>query len=173
MYQKRFFQKGDFVTEDKRKGSFMIYEGNDTSASTCYKRMSVICAYDPEKYKRGDDGIYRNVPELEVSSKNKKCITKIDTDREDYWYRLCTPLEKVRAIEILSQYGYEWDEENLSLIDTDTGEIISKIITPKNEYNGEIVKPITHHLKSLLKGCCVSANKTTYNNYNNYWDEYD
>jgi hypothetical protein len=61
------FKRGDFLRKDNKKGSFMIYEGNNLS-DTSYKRMTVICYYDPEAFQMGPIG-YEPKPKLEVATK--------------------------------------------------------------------------------------------------------
>lgn len=174
MGEKRVLKEGDFIKRDNRKGSFMIYEGKNIS-DTCVKKLTLICAYDPEKYMQTSAG-YDHVPYLDVAKDGKLCGETIDTDKEDYWISLCTPTEKADAIEILEQYGYVWDEENLALVDMVTGEIIKKIVIPDNTYYGEIVRPITDDFKGILKKSCLDKSKPTYPSYHNPsyqdWDDY-
>lgn len=173
MGEKRVFKEGDFIKRDNRKGSFMIYEGKNIS-DTCVKKLTVVCAYDPEKYMQTKCG-YDHVPHLEVPMKGKPCSETIDTDKEDYWISLCTPTEKADAIQILEEYGYIWDEENLALVDMVTGEIIKRIVIPDNTYYGEIVRPITDDFKDILKKSCLEKSKPTYPTHSpSYqdWDDY-
>ena len=174
MEEKKTFNKGDFIKRDNRKGTFMIYEGNNIS-DTCVKKLSLVCAYDPEKYMQTSIG-YDHVPYLDVATNDRRCGETIDTEKEDYWIKLCSPSEKAEAIKILKEYDYMWDEENLAMIDTTTGEIVKRIITPDNKYYGQVIKPITESFKNLLKQVCVKKNKPVYNpnyNYREDWDCYD
>lgn len=171
MGEKRVLKEGDFIKRDNRKGSFMIYEGRNIS-DTCVKKLTLVCAYDPEKYMQTSTGGYDHVPYLDVANKRKPCGETIDTDKEDYWISLCTPTEKADAIEILEQYGYIWDEENMALVDMVTGEIIKRIVIPDNKYYGEIIKPITDDSKNLLKKFCLEKSKPVYNPSYQDWDDY-
>ena len=173
MGEKRVLKEGDFIKRDNRKGSFMIYEGRNIS-DTCVKKLTLVCAYDPEKYMQTTIG-YDHVPHLDVATKEKPCAETIDTEKEDYWISLCTPTEKAQAIDVLEQYGYIWDEENMALVDMVTGEIIKRIVIPDNKYYGEIIRPITDNSKNLLKKFCLDKNKPVYTTYPpSYrdWDEY-
>ena len=138
----------------------MIYEGNNIS-DTCVKKMTLVCAYDPEKYMQTEMG-YDHVPYLDVSTKKHRCADTIDTEKEDFWIKLCTPSEKEEAINVLKEYGYVWDEENLAMVDILTGEIVKRIIIPDNKYYGEIIKPITETSKNILKQFCLSKSKPVY-----------
>jgi len=177
METSRTFNPGDFVKRSNRKGSFMIYEGKDVS-NTYAKKLTLAVAYDPEKYMQKPNSYgYEYVPYLDEPKNGQACETTIDTDKEDNWISLCTQEEKEEAIEILEQYGYVWDEENLALVDMVTGEIIKKIYVPDNKYHGETIKPITNNSKDVLKKFCIDKNKKTYSSYYNhnyqcsdYWD---
>ena len=170
MEEKRVFKQGDFLKKNNKSGSFMIYEGIDYSETT-YKKLSLVCEYDPEKYMMTSAG-YSHVPNLEVAKNGKRCESTIDTDKEDYWISICTAEEKLRAEQILLRYGYEWDDENLRLVDLETGEVVKKISIPDNTYYGQIIKPISDAFKALLKRFCIAKNKPTYA-YGNGYTEYD
>lgn len=179
--EKRTFKQGDFVTYDNKPGSFVIFEGIDNSTST-YKKLSVIVNYDPSKYRQHDDGVYRSSPFLEVATKDTRCEKTLDEDKETYWVRLCTPGEKERALAKLEEYGYAWNEELMAIVNKDTGEIIRKVVTPKVEYHGEIIRPITAKFKKLLRMFCIETNRKKYSyqnsggygGYGRYgWDGYD
>ena len=178
MEETRMFKKGDFITYNNKPGSFSIFEGIDLSTSS-YKRFSVIVDYDPNKYRKHDDGEYKSSPFFEVATKTTRCDKTVDEGYETYWVRVCTDAEKERAIDIMQQYGYYWNEDLLAVINKETGEIIRKVVNPKLEYHGEIIRPITKRLKKLLRIFCVENNKkkysaTTYyyNPYYSYYDEY-
>lgn len=177
MEEKKTFKKGDFITYDNKPGSFVIFEGIDNSTSS-YKKLSVIANYDPSKYRQHDDGTYRTSPFLEVATKDTRCEKTLDDEKETFWVRLCTPREKENALAKLEEYGYYWNEDLLALIDKETGEIIRKVITPKIEYHGEIIKPITEKFKKLLRMFCIETNRKKYSyqndtryQYGRYWDE--
>lgn len=82
-------------------------------------------------------------------------------------------------MEILASYGIDWDEEEMTLTNVETGEILHRIIIPKIEYNGDVIKPICNELKSKLRTAVLSKNKASHPNqynaygYNGYYDEYD
>lgn len=154
---KKKFNRGDFLRKNNKKGSFMIYEGNNLS-DTAYKRMTLICIYDPEKYVMGSLG-YEQKPTLEVGTRQKACIETIDTEEEDYWIKLCNDQEKAEAIEILKEYGYHWNEETLELVDIETGEVVRKVMIPDNTYHGQIIKPISQEFKEIIKTACTNKNK--------------
>lgn len=164
------FERGDFLRKDNKKGSFMIYEGNNLS-ETNYKRMTVICFYDPEAFQMGPIG-YESVPKLEVATKVSHCPTTIDTDEEDFWVKICTPNEKAAALEILKKHGLFWNEETLELVDIESGEVIKRVTVPDNKYYGEIIRPISEKFKEIIKKWVISKIKPYYNpNYN--YDYYD
>ena len=175
MEEKRVFKQGDFLKKNNKEGSFMIYEGNNMSETT-YKKMTLICCYDPEKYMMTSAG-YSHVPHLEVATPTKRCEETIDTEQEDYWISICSDEERMRAERILLRYGYEWDAESLSLVDVETGEVVKKIVIPDNTYYGQIIKPISDAFKAILKRFCITKNKTTYSSqyanggYPDYWEE--
>ena len=164
------FERGEFLKKDNKKGSFMIYEGNNLSA-TSYRKMSLVCYYDPESFQMGSIG-YENRPKLEVATKLTPCPTTIDTEEEDFWIKTCTPNEKTAAIEVLKKHGLYWDEDNFALIDINTGEIIRKLIIPDDTYYGQIIKPISKKFKELLKKWVISKLQPAYTNYNyDYFDD--
>lgn len=166
----RKFTQGDFLRKKNKKGSFMIYEGNNISESS-YKRMTLICIYDPEKFVMGDMG-YEQKPTLEVANKQKPCTETIDTEEEDYWVAICTPEEKEEALNILSEYGLYWNEETLELTDMTTGEVVRKITVPDNTYHGEVIKPTTNKFRELARKYCSSKLVPSYNSQNHYPDYY-
>jgi hypothetical protein len=163
------FERGEFLKKDTKKGSFMIYEGNNISEST-YKRMTVICYYDPESFQMGPIG-YESKPKLEIATKLAPCPTTVDTEEEDFWIKICTPKEKEEALEVLKKHGLFWNETTLELVDIESGEIIRRIIVPDNTYYGQIIKPISEKFKALLKKWVIKKLAPAYPNYN--YDYYD
>lgn len=151
----KHFKQGDFLKKKNKIGSFMIYEGNNISKNA-YKKMTLVCEYDPEKYTATSMG-YDRKPFLDV-----KCETTIDTETEDYWIGICNEEEKETAKNILKEHGYEWDENNLALINMETKETVRKIKTPDNKYYGQIIKPISNSFKDILKQFCKNKNIYTY-----------
>ena len=168
------FKPGDFVTFSNKKGAFAIYEGVDISTSS-YKKLTVILAYDPSKYTQTEEG-YKMIPTMETSTKHATCEKTLDTDESCYWTRKCTAEEIEEALEVMRNYGYLWDEENLAVVAIDSGDIITKVCLPKVEYKGQIIKPMTEKFKKLLRLFCLEKNKkVTYSypdNYSRYWDMY-
>ena len=175
---KRFFEKGDFVTNPNKPGSFAIFEGIECESYSSLKKYSAIAAYDPSKFQEITKGNWETLPYLEVATKTTRCSTKIDGDAPSYWFRLCTEKEKENALNVLQDYGYYWNEDLLSIISKDTGEIIRTIADPKIEYNGNVIKPISRKLKDMLKNVCDSIIKkkysynseTYYSCYGGFWD---
>jgi hypothetical protein len=167
---KRMFSRGDFLKKNNKKGSFMIYEGNNISDSS-YKRMTLVCIYDPEKYMMGSLG-YEQKPHLEVGTTSKPCLETIDTEQEDYWISICTDNEKEQAIDILAKYGYYWNAESMELIKIETGEVIRKLVIPDNTYHGEVIKPTSDKFRELAKKYCSSKLTPSYS-MNHYPDCYD
>ena len=174
------FKKGDFITWSNKPNSFAIYEGNPTSIGSSLQNYSLIVFYDPSKYVKLEDGTYGNKPVLEIGTPDKPCEKKCDTNRDNYWWTKCNTTQQKRAEEVLASFNLLWDNETSSLIDTSSGEIIRKIATPKNEYHGEVIKPIMKAFKEKLSKF-VNPQTTTqnynypYNNwgYSENWDEYD
>lgn len=169
MEGKRKFEKGDFLKYDNKPGSFAIFEGIDLMPTYQYtKKYSVVVFFDPSKYCENENGCgWGTRPYLEVVKPNKPCEKTLDTLEEDYFWKVCTPREKEMALATLEEYGYEWDEENLELIEQTSGKVVYKIIVPKLEYNGDIIKPISKGNKKQLKNYVLSKNTYSYgNNYN-------
>ena len=159
------FNRGDFLKKDSKKGSFMIYEGNNLS-DTSYKKMTLICYYDPEKYVLGPVG-YETKPSLEIASNEKPCVTTIDTEQEDFWIKKCSEKEKQDALAILrDKYKLEWIEETLTLVDMETGDIIRKVAIPDNSYYGQVIHPITDGFKDLLKEATIKKLTPSYSSSN-------
>ena len=168
----RTFEKGDFVkysaysSDLNTKITFGIFEGVNLTPEYEYsKKLTLAAYYDSYKYcNHMDNEIgWGYGPVLEVATKDKPCEKTVDTYVEDKWWSLCTKEEKEQAIEILEkQYNIKWDEENMALIDMKSGEILHRIVTPKLEYLGDIIKPICSTLKTKLKNFVKSKNKTTY-----------
>ena len=163
------FERGEFLRKDTKKGSFMIYEGNNLSSSS-YKMMSLVCFYDPEKYQMGPIG-YETKPSLEVGTKLKPCATTIDTEEEDFWIKRCSENEKDEALRILAKHGLYWDEKDLALVDITSGEVIRKIVIPDDKYYGQIIRPKSNKFKELIKKCCVNKVKVE-TRYQGCYDEY-
>lgn len=190
--EKKIFNKGDFIkystynsANDNTKFAFGIFEGVDLAPEYQYtKKLSLAAFYDSYKYcnNLNNEVGWGYKPVLEIASPNKPCEKTIDTVCEDSWWTICTPLEKQRALEILASYGIDWNEEEMTLTNVETGEILHRIIVPKLEYNGDIIKPICNELKSKLRTAVLSKNKASYsssypNQYNAYgyngYDEWD
>lgn len=186
MEAKKKFEKGDFLKYDNKPGSFAIFEGVDLMPEYQYtKKFSVAAYFDPSKYCENENGVgWGTRPYLEVAKPNKPCEKTLDTLEEDFFWKVCTPIEKELALATLEEYGYAWDEENLAIIDQVTGKVVHKIIVPKLEYNGDVIKPISEEYKKQLKDYAISKNTYSCNNYgyrqggyyqrdmyeNEYWD---
>lgn len=166
----KVFEKGEFIRYINKPTSFGIFEGIDLDPTMKYaKKWSMVLFFDPSKYCQNEDGGgYSSKPVLEVAKGANPCPKTIDTDKEDYSWRICTPTEKKECIEKLAEFGLEWDEENMELVDIMTREILHKVFIPKIEYNGEIVKPVCHEFKKIMKKYVIAENKPTYTNYGGY-----
>lgn len=169
---KKIFERGDFVRYINKPNSFGIYEGIDLDPSMKYtKKYSLVLFFDPSKYgQHGDGGGWSSKPVMELPSDDKPCPKTIDTDKEDYSWRLCRPTEIEDAIKKMAEFNLEWDKETMSLIDTETGEIIHKVVVPKLEYKGNIIKPICEKFKKIIKKYVIKENKPNYGygGYNGY-----
>lgn len=180
MESKKIFNKGDFIkyrsyNDDDKKVTFGIFEGVDLAPEYQYtKKFSLAAYYDSYKYCRNlNNGTGCGYgPELDIATKEKQCQKTIDTLMEDSWWTLCTPIEKKNAIEILACYGYEWNEEQLALVDINTREIVHKIIIPKIEYNGETIKPICEEYKNKLKMAVKHPHSSTNYRYSPQYSYY-
>lgn len=174
MEEKREFKKGDFIRSKSKPASFAIFEGIDLNPSYTYsKRYTVAAFFDPDKYCQNENGCgWSSRPVLEVATKTKPCEKTVDTLKEDYSWVICTEKEKEVAIKVLLDHGFEWNEELLSLIDIESGEIVHKVIIPKLEYKGNIIKPITDKFKMLLRSYTEKENKPNYNYGRNYDNGY-
>ena len=170
--ESKFFNKGDFVKYTSYNGSkefkFGIFEGIDTS-TTYSKKYSLALFYDSNKYysKLDDERGWGYKPSMEVATKDNPCSKTTDTLQEDSWWKLCTDEEKEYALQLLEDYGYAWNEETMEIIDLKTGEILHKIVTPKIEYNGEVIKPMETVLRFKLKENVIKQNKKSSTSYYN------
>ena len=154
------FQKGDFLKKNHKKGSFMIYEGDDIS-TTNFKKITLLLFYDPEAYERNSMGVYEQTPRLYVGDKYKPSSETIDTMVEDYWISICNEEEIQAAHQKLQEYGYKWDAEKMELTKIENGELVRKIIVPDNTYYGHIIKPSPNQFKDLAQKYCQEENKVT------------
>ena len=158
--EKYVFQKGDFLKKNQKKGSFMIYEGDNLSETT-YKKMSLVLFFDPEAFEQNDDGVYEHVPKLYLGDKYKPSSETIDTEKEDYWISPCTEEEIQRALEKLKEYGLQWNEETFELTKIENGEVVRKIVMPDNTYDGHTIIPSNKTFIGLALDYCKSKSKTT------------
>jgi hypothetical protein len=174
---RRVFRKGEFITYTNKPGSFAIFEGIELDSNTTIKKYSVIVFYDPKKYCEDPNGCgWVTMPFLEVATSKTRC-TQTAEGSESSWWRVCTEEEKEKALDTLQEYGYYWNEDLESIISKDTGEILRKITEPVLEYNGEVVKPISSEMKTLLKKVCneITEKKYSYQNtsyycYGDFWN---
>lgn len=167
---KKIFNKGDFIKNINKPKAFGIFEGIDLDPSMKYsKKYSLVVYFDPSKYCKDEDGPgWSSRPVLDITQNGVPCEKTIDTLKEDYSWRVCNDEEKQQAIEKLEEYNLYWDEEIMSLVDKESGEILHKMIIPKLEYHGEVIKPIQIEFKSLLKNYIKKENKPSYStSYNN------
>ena len=162
MDENKKFEKGQFLTNSNKPGSFVIFEGIERDSTTVTKRYSVIANYEPSKYRELPNGTWGSTPFMEVATNTTRCQQTVEGDETSYWWRPCTEREKETAISVLHNYGYYWNEELKALINEETGEIVRTIITPKLEYHGELIRPITQEYKDLLRKICFDANKAKY-----------
>lgn len=157
------FSKGEFIRYINKPASFGIFEGVDLDPTMKYtKKWSLVIFFDPSKYCQDADGKWDTRPVIELGKDGKPCPKSVDTMKEDYSWKICTPIEKKAAIEKLAEFGLEWDEEEMTLTDVQTGEILHKVIVPKIEYNGELIKPIRGEFKEMIKNYVINENKPTY-----------
>jgi hypothetical protein len=179
MKEFRKFKKGEFITNTNKPGSFAIFEGIEVESYSTMKKFSAIAAYDPNKYRELPNGAgWATQPFLDVATKTKRCDTTVDGDTTSYWWRPCSEKEIEKAIDILHGYGYYWNEDLLSIIDKETGEVIRTVVEPKLEYHGEVVKPISQKFKELLSKVChgiiekkYSYKTSYYGGCYGFWDE--
>lgn len=175
---KRTFKKGEFITNTNKPGSFAIFEGIECESYGVTKKYSAIASYDPSKYRENPNGGgWASLPYLEVATKTTRCTTTVDGDTESFWWRPCTEEEIEKATDILQDYGYYWNDDLLSIISKDTGEIVRTIVEPKVEYNGDVIKPISKKFKELLRKVCDNIIKDKYSYktttcycYGDFWD---
>ena len=179
---KRTFEKGEFITNTNKPGSFAIFEGVECESQSAYcKKYSVIAYYDPSKYRELEHGGWGTSPHLDVATRTTRCEQTVDGDTTSYWWRPCNVNEKEKAIDLLQQYGYYWNDDLKAIVAKDTGDIVRTIVEPKLEYNGEVVKPISQRFKDLLRKVCdeiinrkysyKSQSAAYYNEYGGFWGE--
>lgn len=171
------FSKGDFLTNPNKPGSFAIFEGVECESYSSLKKYTAILAYDPSKYHEVSEGVWNTSPYLDIPTNLTRCATKIDGNTQSYWWRKCTLEEKEKALNILQDHGYYWNEDLMSVIQKDTGEIIRTAANPKIEYNGDVVKPISQETKNMMKSVCdkIIEKKYSYTTgrqycYGGFWD---
>lgn len=168
----KIFKKGDFIKNKQRNGSFAIFEGKDsTSANYAIKHYSLALYYEPKKYTCLGDGVWGYVPSLEVSTPSNGCATDVDTDKEDYWWGLCTEEEISAALQIIYDNGYIYDRDAMTIINRKNGKTVRRLTTPQPSYKGEIIKPITIILKKALHSCIHfkrSSYSSSYGGYSNF-----
>lgn len=160
MEDKKVFEKGEFIRKKSKPGSFMIFDGDNIS-QTAYKRLTLVCSYEPERYSVGSCG-YAPKPFFSVACNGVPCEDTVDTDVEDFWIIRLTEGEKNKALKVISSYGYEWDEKNLAMIRINDGKVVKKIVVPDNKYHNEVIKPISLEFKALLKKSCTKTKKKSY-----------
>lgn len=172
------FKPGDFIRRCYDKEHFYIYEGEDRSISQYYKKFSVAVEYDPKTNGKWDSscGKFNYDPLLLFDGKNGSLT--IDANEENTTYEILPEKDKEKALEVLSKYGYYWDDKDMTLCDTSSGEIVFKIAQPKIEYHGELIHVITKSLKDFLLSICRSKAKPSYSGYSGYncygnYDYYD
>ncbi len=166
------FKKGEIISTGVISNpSYVIFEGKDMP-SEYGNKYSVIAYYTPNKYVKNDEGHYEPTEFIEVATKYVPCEKTIDSDAPSYWNRRCNEEEKEKALSIFKKYGYEWNEEDLTLSNSNTNEIIYQIKIPKLKYNGEFIKPICKKFKNILKSFCISKSKGAKKYYNSsYYDQ--
>lgn len=166
---KRTFKKGDFITNTNKPGSFAIFEGIERESYTTSKKFSVIVYYDPNKYCENQNGSGWDYQKfLEVATTKTRCDQTVDGE-ESYWWKLCTEEEIEKAIQVLWDYGYCWNEKLLCIVNRETGEVVRPITEPNLKYNGETVRPISKRLKDLLIGACKKMIEKKYSYSSNYY----
>ena len=58
MDENKKFEKGQFLTNSNKPGSFVIFEGIERDSTTVTKRYSVIANYEPSKYRELPNGTW-------------------------------------------------------------------------------------------------------------------
>lgn len=180
---------GDFVTHTNRPGTFGIYEGyNKSRDNNCFfNQYSLALYFEPNKFQSTPSG-YKEAPSLEINSLTTTCKKTIDTESENYWWKKLTKTQRIEADEKLKEYGFMWDDETLSLIVIETGEIIYQYKDNDNDalptpmYNGEVINPSNKEFRDILMKTVKKAAKTTciYPSHHvggclddNYWNSYE
>ena len=155
--EKRTFKRGDFLTYGNSIGSFYIYGGDIVDDPYVYsrysKKYSLLLSFEPRKYMKNANGDWDWGEYFRVNDDERT----INTDKEDFWYRLCTKDEKETALKIMNEHGYTWDEETLSVISIVTGEIIASAKEAEIIYYGDRIKPITTDRMMILKKACKNV----------------
>lgn len=162
------FKKGDFIKYNLKDGEFVIFEGRRAKGEySTMPRYTALLHYNPSHYHRNENNEFVDEPIMEVSIDGKSVTKTLDTLKEDYWWKLCTPTEKEKCLDIISQYGYIWDEETLSLIDRETGEVLRTLADPEVKYMGQTITVGAARQNETAIRSFVSAN-TPSSSYGNY-----
>ena len=172
------FKKGDFIKYSLKEGEFVIFEGRKTKPQySTLPRYTALLHYNPSHYHKDENNEFVDEPLMEVAINGKSVDKALDTLKEDYWWKLCTPSEKEKCLDIISQYGYIWDDETLSLIDRETGEVLRTLADPEVKYMGQTITVSAARQNETAIRSFVVANTPAYSygnySYNRNWDEYD
>ena len=165
------FKPGDFICCKTDRGHFFIYEGDKVKESQYYTTFnySVALEYDDRHYMKLGDGNWGYGKMLKLNGKDG--ILTVDYDCDNWRYDLMTDVEKEQALSKLEEFGYHWNDESKELCDTESGEIIFKIVMPSFDYNNELVRLMTSQRRLFLMMVCNKPLTTPAYNYNyEYYD---
>ena len=164
------FCAGDFIKKKTASDfSFAIFEGNDVSTSYAayYKEYSLLAFYDSRCWDF-KDGKWDFFPQLKLQSTESKMET-CDSLYESYFWGLCTPEEKERALEILKGIGYSWDEKTLSLKNITSNTEVCRCSIISDEYDGTLVTPSDTTRRGLIRKCLEAKKMSPSYNYYDYY----
>ena len=156
MDEKRQFERGDIITKSSVKGWFVIYDGTPINVTTYTKKYALVLYYDPEKYQKVDDsGTWDKREFLSYATCTEACAENIDENKETFWYTIAEGEDLEAVHKKLAEMHLHWDRDTLTLTNTETGEVIKQLKSPKLNYDGLPIIPSNGFLRSI----CATIDK--------------
>lgn len=167
------FKRGDFIFNNSTH-AYAIYDGVEFLKDDYLhsKNYTLAVYFTPRKYQKLKDGSWDYTEFFEVSTKRRRCTTSIDTDHEDFWWKIATEEQRNILLEAMEKNGYLWVEDTKSIINSASGDVIRvlKDLVLEIKYNQQQILITPTEKKRIL----LSAIKPTkgYSNYSypNYYE---
>lgn len=169
------FKRGDLIFNNSTR-AYAIYDGTEFIKDDYLhsKNYTLAVCFIPRKYQKAKDGSWDYAEFFEVSTKRRRCTTSIDTDHEDFWWKIATEEQKKVLLEAMKKNGYLWIEDTKTIVNSASGEVVRvlKDLVLETKYNQEQILITPTEKKRILLSAIKPTKGYTNYPYSSCYEEY-